>query len=120
VHLRHFDTILEIIKTMPIYTVLDAETREPMEDFWGSYDALQEFLQENPHLIQGISAPNIIGGVGDGVRPPDHFKEVMSKISDANPNSPLAQDYGKKDNKTIKTQAAVAKAKKKAGGSLVG
>jgi hypothetical protein len=44
----------------------------------------------------------------------------MAKISDANPNSPLAQDYGKKDSKTIKTQAAVAKAKRKAGGSLIG
>ena len=105
---------------MPLYTVLDVETREPQDDFWGSFDALQEFLEKNPHLIQGISAPNIIGGVGDGVKPPDHFKEVMSKIADANPNSPLAADYGKKDHKTIKTQEAVAKAKRKAGGSLVG
>jgi hypothetical protein len=44
----------------------------------------------------------------------------MSKIADANPNSPLAKDYGKKDHKTVKTQEAVAKAKKKAGGSLIG
>ena len=44
----------------------------------------------------------------------------MSKIAEANPNSPVADQYGSKSHKDIKVREAVDKARKKAGGSLIG
>jgi hypothetical protein len=41
-------------------------------------------------------------GTGDRTRPPEGFKEVLSKIAEANPNSTLASDFGKKDHASVK------------------
>lgn len=81
---------------MPVYTFYNKETDE-------TYDKLMKiseketYLNDNPHVESIISAPAI---VGDHVvkRMDGGMKEVFSRISQAHPNSPLADRFG--DNRT--------------------
>jgi hypothetical protein len=54
-------------------------------------------------------------GTGDRIKPPEGFKEVLSKISDANPTSKLADDYGKKDKKSVAVRDSMKRVRKKIG-----
>tara|TARA_Y100000994_G_scaffold241348_1_gene237080 strand:- start:182 stop:490 length:309 start_codon:yes stop_codon:yes gene_type:complete len=93
---------------MPIYEIENTENGEIFEIMMKISDK-EKLLRNNPHFRQVPQAPNINkGGVGDRVRPDGGFKEVLSKISDANPTSALAQDFGKKDSKSV-AQRNVAK-----------
>jgi hypothetical protein len=71
-----------------------------------SYTKLDEFKENNPHLKQQISALNIIGGTGDRVKTDAGFKEVLSKIGEGHPGSPLNTNKSIKD---IKTKEIVKK-----------
>lgn len=94
---------------MPVYSFINNETGE-VEDKIMSYSAKLEYLEENPHIESIITgAPGLVSGTGDRTKPPSGFKEVLSKIADANPNSKLANDYGKKDHKSVKIREAVQK-----------
>ena len=46
------------------------------------------------------------------------FKEVLSRISEQNPYSPLASEYGKKDPTSVKVRDTVKKVRKKVGGPM--
>ena len=67
---------------MPNYDFLNKETGE-IKEYFMSYKDLDEFKKNNPHLLQQVSAPNIVGGHGDRVKTDDGFKEVLSKVGDA-------------------------------------
>ena len=71
-----------------------------------SYTKLDEFKENNPHLKQQISALNIVGGTGDRVKTDAGFKEVLSKIGEGHPSSPLNTNKSIKD---IKTKEIVKK-----------
>ena len=97
---------------MPIYSIHNIETGEPEEDFWGTYDALNEYLAENTHLARTITAPAFISGVAGITHKNDSgFGDMMSRIAHANPTSPLAEKYGDKSAKAHKTREAVKKEK---------
>jgi hypothetical protein len=97
---------------MPLYSIHNVETGEPEEDFWGSWDSLQEFLKENLHLSQTPTAPTLISGVAGITHKNDSgFNDMMSRIATANPTSPLAEKYGDKSVKASKTREAVKKQK---------
>ena len=104
---------------MPVYDFLNTETGDEWEEKM-SYDDMKSLTADGKIqlLYKKINFVHAPGSDGGG-KVPDHFKEVMSKVAEANPNSPLAQQYGKKDHKAIKTRDAVEKARKKAGGSLM-
>ena len=93
---------------MPTYEFLNKETGL-FEDHFMSYTKLDEFKKNNPHLLQQISAPNIVGGHGDRVKTDDGFKEVLSKIGDAHPGSNVHARHGSKDIKREKSVAAIKK-----------
>ena len=96
---------------MPIYSIFNSETEEYDEVFM-SYSSLQEHLKENPHLELIIHAPSIVSGVSGVTHKLDSgFKDVMSRIADANPHSPLAQQYGDKGVKATKVREAVNRQK---------
>lgn len=94
---------------MPTYSFRNKETGD-IHDEWMSMSAKDQYLIDNPHLEQTITvAPRIVSGVSTGsVRNDDGFKEVMSKVAEAHPNSAVGQQYGKKDTKAAKT-AEIAK-----------
>jgi len=98
---------------MPIYSFINHETGD-IEEKIMSWNAREEYLKNNPQLKSIItSAPGLITKSGDRTKPPAGFKEVLSKIADANPNSSLANDYGKKDHTSVKIREAVQKVKSK-------
>jgi len=87
---------------MPTYNFRNKETGEEWEEFMG-ISASEEFLKENPHVEKVFNgkAPGLVGGHGDRTKPDGGFKEVLSKIAEANPTSALANTYGKKDAKSV-------------------
>ena len=61
------------------------------------------------------TAPNVIGGTGDRTKPPSGFNDVLSRVADNSPFSPLAETHGKKDRKSVAKREIVKKARKKFG-----
>lgn len=99
---------------MPLYEFRDDITGKVIERIvkWSDLD---EFLISNPNLHKLVSAPMIVSGV-DGLRKVDGgFKEVLSKIGAANPDTPLGREVNSRSAKEVKTQSAVDKWKSKAG-----
>ena len=90
---------------MPTYEFLNKETGD-FEEHFMSYKDLDKFKENNPHLLQQRSAPQIIGGHGDRVKADSGFKEVLSKIGDAHTGSKLNQNKSIRD---IKTKEVVKK-----------
>ena len=90
---------------MPTYDFLNKETGD-LEEHFMSYKDLDKFKENNPHLLQQITAPQIIGGHGDRVKTDAGFKEVLAKIGEGHPGSKLNQSKSIKD---IKTKEVVKK-----------
>ena len=82
---------------MPTYTIHDTDKNEFFDTIctWGE---LEDFLDNNPQCRKVITAPNIVSGVqGRSFKTDGGFNEVMSKIADSHPNSPLADKVNKTD-----------------------
>ena len=65
---------------MPSYTLRDIKTKKE-RDVFCSYTELQEILKDDPQLVQKLTTPKIVSGVGsllsktdDGWK--DHLKEI--------------------------------------------
>jgi len=98
---------------MPNYDFINNETGE-VETHFMSISELDKFKEENPNLTRKITAPAIVSGVsGSGPKVSDGMKEVFAKAAEAHPDSPLADRYGKKSIKEIKTRDVVNKHRKK-------
>lgn len=97
---------------MPTYTFEDKKTGEVFEKTMRISER-DEFVEDNPHLTQLITgAPMVVSGVSTSLKPSDGMKEVFQKAAEAHPNSPLAERYGKKSIKEIKTREVVNKHRK--------
>ena len=75
---------------------------------------MEEYRKKHPKLELCIpSTFNIISGTGtfDG-KTSSGWKDVLGKISEAHPGSELANQYGRKSNKEVKTQIILDKHKK--------
>lgn len=93
---------------MPTYEFINNETGE-VEDHFMSYTKLDEFKENNPHLKQQISTPNIVGGFNDRVKTDNGFKDVLNKIGNAHPGSELHSKHGSKDVKREKSLQVIKK-----------
>jgi hypothetical protein len=97
---------------LPTYEFLNSETGEEFERLM-SISAREDYLKENPHIVPVISAPTIVSGVSTSNsrqgKVPDGFKEVLSKVAEAHPTSTVADRYGKKSIKDVKTRQIVKK-----------
>jgi hypothetical protein len=94
---------------MPTFKFLNTETGEEFEDFI-SNSIKEELLKKNPHIRQVPSSFGIISGTGDvQSKTDDSWKEVLSKVAEAHPDSEVAKRYGKKSIKDIKTRDIVKK-----------
>ena len=99
---------------MPTYEFLNNDTGESEEHFM-SYKDLDEYKENNPHLTQQVSAPNIVGGHGDRVKTDAGFKEVLAKIGENHKGSHLHKASGKdiKTREIVKKHAAIQAREKK-------
>ncbi len=98
-----------------MYTFEDTNTGEQFDMLMKIADK-EKYLQKNKNIKQVITAPNInMGGVGDRTKPDGGFKDVLSRVAEANPMSPMADDFGKKDAKSVAIRDSVKRVKKKVG-----
>jgi hypothetical protein len=93
---------------MPIYTFKDRETNELIELTLriADYDS---FLSSNPNLERYIdSVPGLVSGSGS-IKTDSGFKEVLSKVAEAHPNSELADRTLSRSATQVKVDNAVNK-----------
>ena len=75
---------------------------------------MEEYLDKNKHITQVLKGLNIVGGVsGVSYKSDGGWKDNLSRIAEAHPNSPLADRYGKRTTKEIKTRQALEKNKRR-------
>ena len=97
---------------MPTYNFIDTETQEEFEVIM-KISEREEFLKENPQVQSIISAPALISGSGSYQKVPEGFKEVLSKVGEAHPDSKVGREYGNKTNAQVKARDIVDKYRNK-------
>ena len=103
------------LSIMPTYTFINTKTHKEHTEMM-SISEMEEYLSKNKHIKQAIKSLNIVGGVsGLSYRQDSGWKENLQRISEAHPKSALAQRYGKKTIKQSKTEAVLAKHRKRRG-----
>ncbi len=94
---------------MPTYSFKDTTTEEVFDVMMSMQD-LDRYKEQHPtHVRFFDGAPNIVSGVSVTGKLDSGFKDVLSKISDAHPGSPLAETHGRKSIKQVQTERAVRK-----------
>lgn len=98
---------------MPLYEFRIKESGETFEEYF-TYDQKKVFLEDNPDIEEIIGAPNIISGIAGVTHKTDSgFNDLLNRIGNANPHSPLGQQHGDKGIKATKVREAVNKARNK-------
>lgn len=69
-------------------------------------------------IVPYDKAPRLIAGRGDRVGKDSGFNELLGKIAEQNPHSPLADTHGAKDSTSVKVREAVHRAREKVGGAM--
>tara|TARA_B100000900_G_C20185571_1_gene555746 strand:+ start:122 stop:433 length:312 start_codon:yes stop_codon:yes gene_type:complete len=101
---------------MPTYTFYNSKTKKEYDDMM-TIAEMELYLKKNKHIKQVIKGINIVASVGNRTTKTDSgFKEVLSKIGEAHPQSELAKQTTRKSIKQIKTEQAVAKNKRRIAG----
>ena len=96
---------------MPIYTFRDRSTDE-LFDVTLRISDYDIYLVSNPHHERYIdSCPGIVGGTGS-IRTDSGFKEVLSKVAEAHPNSELAGRTTSRSAQQVKVDTVVEKYRK--------
>ena len=94
---------------MPIYTFINNKNGEIFDIMMSIRDLDEYKIQHPDHERYYDSAPSIVSGVSITGKLDDGFKDVLSKISEAHPLSPLADNHGRKSTKQVQTQRAIQK-----------
>ena len=101
-----------MVRLMPIYTFCNTHTGEEFEEMMSMAER-EDFLQDHPHMKQmPPTQVNIVSGVRS-VKHDSGFNDNLQRIADAHPTSSLANQYGSKSIKDVKTRQAVQKWRKK-------
>jgi len=70
----------EMEKTMPQYTIKNKQTEEEV-DIVCSWEELQEALAEDSNLVQKLSSPKIVGGVGGTLKAAGtNWQDLLGRI----------------------------------------
>ena len=101
---------------MPTYTFFNKRTKKEFDDMM-SIAEMEDYLKKNKHIKQVLKGINIVASVGSRTGKTDSgWKDTLSKIAEAHPQSPLAKQHTKKTIKQIKTEQAIAKNKRRIAG----
>ena len=92
---------------MPTYTFENKKTGKQFTDIM-TIAEMETYLEKNKNIRQVLSKINIVGGVG-GMKTDSGWKDNLSRIAEAHPTSPLADRFGKKSIKEIKTKQVLQK-----------
>ena len=81
---------------MPTYRFLNTKTKEEYEELMSISEMEKHKKQKHIKLLPPTQM-NIVASVGSVDSHTDRgFKEVLSKVSEAHPESPLARRYGRR------------------------
>lgn len=99
---------------MPTYDFENTKTGKVTTEMM-SIAELDEFKKKNPHMKQLITRVNISSGVvGVGRMKNDNgWREMQSRIAEAHPASPFADQFGKRSIKEVKTKQVIEKHRKR-------
>ena len=94
---------------MPTYNFKDTKTGQEFEEFF-TMNGKDLFLKQNPDSVQLPSLFSMsASGTGDRIKTDDGWKENLSRIAEAHPNTPLGHKYSKKTIKEQKTRQVLKK-----------
>ena len=94
---------------MPLYTFENKRTGKTFTEMM-SISEMESYLKKNKHIEGNITSINIVAGVsGMSYKSDQGWKETLSKVAEAHPQSALASEVGKKSIKQIKTEQVVKK-----------
>ena len=94
---------------MPNYNFKNNKTGEEWEEFF-TMSGKDLFLEQNPDVVQLPSLFSMsASGTGDRIKTDSGWKENLSRIAEAHPNTPLGDKYNKKSTKDIKTRQFLKK-----------
>ena len=95
---------------MPTYDFENTKTGKVWTDMMTIAEK-ESYLKKNKHIKQMLSKINISSGVvGMGAMKNDGgWKDNLSRIADAHPTSPLAQQHRKRSVKEVQTAQVMAK-----------
>ena len=96
---------------MPIYTFRKKTSKKEFTEMM-SISEMEDYMKKNPNIIQVPQVLNIVAGTG-GMKNDSGWKDNLSRIAEAHPECALADRYGKKSIKEIKTKQALAKNKRR-------
>ena len=98
---------------MPIYTFFNNKTKKEFDEMM-TISEMESYVKKNKHIKQVIKGINIVASVGSRTGKTDSgWKDTLSKIAEAHPQSDLAKQHTKKTIKQIKTEQAFAKNKRR-------
>ena len=98
---------------MPIYTFENTKTGEVYDDMMSIADK-ESFLKKNKHIKQCLTTINISSGVqGVNLKTDGGWKDNLSRIAEAHPTSPLADQHRKRSIKEVKTAQLMQKHRKR-------
>ena len=104
---------------MPTYRFLNTRTKKEYTDLM-SISEMETFIKKKHIKLLPPTTLNIVSSVGHVDSHTDSgWKEVMSKISEAHPNSHLADQYGKKSVKDTQVDRIIHKHRRKKAGKKV-
>ena len=91
---------------MPTYRFYNSKTKTEFEDLM-TISEMESLIKKKHIKLLPPTQMNIVSSVGSIDSKTDSgWKEVMSKVSEAHPSSPLAERYGKKTVRQTQVQAA--------------
>ena len=94
---------------MPTYNFKNNKTGEEWEEFF-TMNSKDSFLEQNPDVVQLPSLFSMsASGTGDRIKTDSGWKENLSRIAEAHPNTPLGDKYNKKSTKELKTRQVLKK-----------
>ena len=92
---------------MPTYTFENTVTGEVFDKVL-KISEKEQYLKDNPDFKSLVTGINIVAGVG-GMKTDSGWKENLSRIAEAHPTSALADRYGSKSIKDVKTKQVINK-----------
>ena len=94
---------------MPLYDFIDTNTGEQFTKML-KLSEREIYLAENPHVkTQILSAPGFARNSSGGIKNDDGWKENLSRIAEAHPNSALAEKVGGRSSKEAKVSELAKK-----------
>ena len=98
---------------MPTYRFYNTKTKEEYEELM-SIAEMETLIKKKHITLMPPTQMNIVGSVGQLDSKTDGgWKEMLSRVAEAHPQSNLADRYGKKTNNEVKTKQLLNKYRKK-------